>query len=321
MGTLRRYVETIRENYRDREFWADAPGFLWRNVLTAPLRTAGFALARRGERPLALVESDWDNCILLDACRYDAFAEALGDRAGTLERRWAPGSQTGAFLDATFPPDGSFPEIVYVNGNPRVATEYTGRFHAIDHVWERAWDDEYDTVLPGAMREAALAANERCPDKRLFVHFVQPHIPYVGETAKRLPGGASIQTMRPGAENREAKPYAAAERGAVAPETIRQAYRESLDLAMAAVDDLVAALPGKTVVTADHGELLGERSGLRYGELSKWGHPERTPTEELLAVPWWEPPADRRKGITAGDATAGDRTDAPTDRLEALGYR
>jgi len=321
MGTLRRYVETVRDNWRDPSFWAEGPSFLWRNVLTAPVRAAGLAAARRGEQPLALVESDWDNCILLDACRYDEFVAAFGDREGTVERRVAPGSQTGAFLDATFPPDRSFPDLVYVNGNPRVATEYTASFHAMDHVWERAWNDEYDTVMPESMREAALAAVEEYPDKRLFVHMVQPHIPYIGDTADQLPGGAAIQTMRPGADDREAKPYAAVKDGAVEPETIRRAYRESLELAMDAVDELVAQLPGKTVVTADHGELLGERAGLRYGEFSAWGHPDRTPVEGLLAVPWWEPPADERREIVAGEATAGDRTDAPTDRLEALGYR
>jgi len=321
MGTLRRYTETVRDNWLDREFWADAPSFLWRNVLTAPARRTGLALERRRGTPLALVESDWDNCILLDACRYDVFAAVAGDREGSLERRIAPGSQTGAFLDATFPPGESFPELVYVNGNPRVATEYTGSVHAMDHVWERSWDDQYDTVLPDAMRDAVLAAHETYPDKRLFAHFVQPHIPYIGETAAELPGGAAIQTMRPDADDREEKPYAAVKRGEVDPETIRQAYRESLELALSAVDDLIAQLPGKTVVTADHGELLGDRSGRRYGELSTWGHPELTPVEELLAVPWWEPPFDERRAIRAGDATAGDRTDAPTDRLEALGYR
>lgn len=321
MGTLRRYAETVRDNWRDPSFWAEGPSFLWRNVLTAPVRAAGLAAARRGERPLALVESEWDNCILLDACRYDEFVAAFGDREGPVERRVAPGSQTGAFLDATFPPDRSFPDLVYVNGNPRVATEYTASFHAMDHVWERAWDDEYDTVVPESMRDAALAAVEQYPDKRIFVHMVQPHIPYIGDTADELPGGAAIQTMRPGADDREAKPYAAVKRGAVAPETVRRAYRESLELALDAVDEMVAQLPGKTVVTADHGELLGERSGLRYGEFSAWGHPDRTPVEGLLAVPWWEPPFDERRETVAGDATAGDRTDAPTDRLEALGYR
>ncbi len=321
MGTIRRYVDTLRDNVTDRSFWADAPGFLWRNVLTRPVRLAGLAAKRRAGRPLALVESDWDNCLLLDACRYDELAPLLADREGTLEERVAPGSQTGAFLDATFPPDEEFPEIVYVNGNPRVATEYTGRFHAIDHVWERAWDDTCGTVMPAAMRDAALAAVEEYPDKRIFVHLVQPHIPYIGETAAQLPGGAAIQTMRPDADEREAKPYAAVKRGAVDPETVRTAYRESLALAMAAVDDLVERLPGKTVVTADHGELLGERSGRRYGEPSAWGHPELTPVDELLRVPWWEPPADERREIRAGAATAGERTDAPADRLEALGYR
>jgi hypothetical protein len=319
MGTLQRYVETVRDNWRDRDFWSEAPGFLWRHVLTEPIRRTAFAVKRRGETPLALVESDWDNCLLLDACRYDVFADQV-DR-GHLERRVAPGSQTGAFLDATFPPDAEFPDIVYVNGNPRVATEYTGTVHAMEHVWQSDWDEAHSTVLPESMRDAAIAAHEEYPNKRLLVHFVQPHIPYIGETAAQLPGGAAIQTMRPDSDDREEKPYAAVKRGTVEPETIRTAYRESLEEALTAVEDLLEALPGKTVITADHGELLGERSGRRYGEFSDWGHPARTPVDELLSIPWWVPPFETRKEIETGQAVDGGRTQVTTDRLEALGYK
>jgi hypothetical protein len=323
MQRLRRSLGILRENYRDPGFWAEGPSFLWRNVLTAPVRQVGMRRYRkRNGPPLALAESDWDNCILLDACRYDYFAEtATFLDEGALEKRTAPGSQTGGFLAATFPPGEAFDDLAYVNCNPRVAKEATGTFHAMEHVWQDRWSEEHDTVLPEDARDAALGAHERYPNKRLFVHMVQPHIPYIGETAADLPSGAAIQTMRPDVDDREAKPYAAVKEGMVDPDTIRKAYRESLELALDAVEDLLDELPGKTVVTADHGELLGETSARRFGEFSHWGHPDRTPVSALLDVPWYEAPFDDRKEVHAGDATAGNRTEVDTDRLQALGYR
>jgi hypothetical protein len=318
---LRPYAGELRENWRDPAFWREGPSFLWRHVLTAPLRRAGWAYRRRaGPEHFAVADADWDNCVLLDACRYDAFAD-LADSEWDLRPRLAAGSDTGGFLASNYPPGVTEPDLVYVNANPRVAAEPTGDFHAIEHVWQSRWDDEYDTVLPAATRDAALAAHEAHPHKRLLVHFLQPHIPYVGETADELPSGAAVQSMRPDAEMDEPKPYAAVEAGLVAPETIRTAYRESLERVLAAVEDLVAALPGKTAVTADHGDLLGERDGRVFGEFSAWGHPAETPVEPLVKVPWAVPPFDGRKDIRAGSATDTNRSEPAREHLEALGYR
>jgi hypothetical protein len=319
--TLRPYVGEFRDNWRDPAFWREAPAFLWRHVLTAPLRRIGWAYRRRrsAAEQFTVADADWDNCLLLDACRYDAF-EALTDPDWDLRPRLAAGSDTGGFLASNYPPDATEPDLVYVNANPRVAAEPTGDFHAIEHVWQSRWDDEYDTVLPEATRDAALEAHDRYPRKRLFVHFLQPHIPYVGETAEKLPGGAAVQGMRPDAEVEEAKPYAAVEAGLAAPETVRTAYRESLERALAAVEELVAALPGKTAITADHGDLLGEREARVFGEFSAWGHPAETPVEPLVSVPWSVPPYDERKDVRAGSATDTNRSEPPREQLGALGY-
>lgn len=322
MDRLRWALGTLREEYRDPSFWLEGPSFLWRHVLTAPLRRAGWAYRwRRGDGDhFTVADADWDNCIVLDACRYDAF-EAVADPSWDLERRLAAGSDTGQFLAANYPLSSSTPDLVYVNANPRVAKEPTGEFHEIRHVWQSRWNDEYDTVMPEDAADAALEAAADHPDKRLLVHMVQPHIPYIGPTAEELPGGASIQSMRDGEEATEQKPYAAVEDGLVDADTVRTAYRESLELAMPHVERLVEQLDGKTVVTGDHGDLLGERDGLPFGEFSAWGHPANTPAEPLAAVPWAVPLFDERKDVRAGDATDSNLTDPKHDHLEALGYR
>ena len=322
MDRLRWALDTLREEWRDPSFWLEGPAFIWRHVLTAPIRWAGWKYRwRYGDGDHFTVENaDWDNCIVLDACRYDTF-ESVADASWDVQRRLAAGSDTGQFLSANYPLSASKPDLVYVNANPRVAQEPTGEFHEIRHIWQSCWNDEYDTVMPGDAAEAALEAAEDHPDKRLLVHMVQPHIPYIGPTADSLPGGAAIQSMRDGVKDTDPKPYAAAKSGLVDTSTVETAYRESLELAMPHVERLVEELNGKTVVTADHGDLLGGRGGLTFGEFSEWGHPANTPAESLATVPWTVPPFDERKQIKTGDVTNSNLTDPVHDRLEALGYK
>jgi hypothetical protein len=330
---MRGEFDTFRREWKQRQFWTDKlPRYLSeklrrmpRQLPTIPFRWLGWFYWHRvvGE-PLYLPEEDWDTCIVLDACRFDTF-ESVNEREGTLESRVAPGSQTGKFLQANFPPDSTHGDIVYVNGNPRLAAEEYGEFHDIIHVWENQWDEQFRTVLPAAMCEAALDVHEQYPDKRILVHFIQPHIPFIGDTAREIPNGAKIQTKVDGITDREKKAYDAVAAGDISSELPRKAYRESLSLALNEVYGLVDAVEGKIVVTADHGELLGERSASFFGNsgssYSRWGHPSNTPLKQLVKIPWWVPPHDARRTVTEGQVRSSVETDATREQLEALGYR
>jgi hypothetical protein len=323
VNRLRRTLGVLRDNWRDPSFWLEGPEFVWRHVLTAPLRRVGWAYQRHtGDADTTTIaDADWDNCIVLDACRYDTF-ESVADPSWDLRPRLAAGSDTGGYLAANYPPSVTESDLVYVNANARVANEPTGDFHEIRHVWQDEWNDEYGTVMPEAVCAAAREAAADHPDKRLLVHLVQPHIPYIGPTADDLPSGAAIQSMRPGeAGMDDSKPYAAVKAGIAEPETVRAAYRESLELAMEHVEALVDDLRGKSVVTADHGDLLGEHDGRWVGEFSEWGHPANTPAAPLVRVPFAVPPFDDRKTVRDGTATDTNQTDPNSEQLEALGYR
>jgi hypothetical protein len=58
---------------------------------------------RRAYNPdgVDVLAEDWDNLLILDACRYDAFA-ARADLPGRLERRRSRGSHTSEFLSGIF---------------------------------------------------------------------------------------------------------------------------------------------------------------------------------------------------------------------------
>ncbi|MFC7082362.1 hypothetical protein [Halorussus caseinilyticus] len=152
----------------------------------------------------ALFEEDWDNCLILDGCRYDTFADVGRefDLDGTLDSRESRGSATA-------------------------------EFHEVVDVWGDAIDYGDDGVPPEPLAEAARDAAVEYPDKRLLVHFVQPHAPYLGER-----GRAAFPDYR-------SNPLADKFLGRIdAPERLlRTVYRENLELVLSEVEGLLPDLP------------------------------------------------------------------------------
>ena len=283
-------------------------------------------LNRRAYNPdgVDIVAEDWDTLVILDACRYDAFA-ARSDLPGTLERRRSRGSMTAEFLRGNF--DGhDLTDTVYVTATPmfywnRNRGDVDATFHAEINVWrDEGWDDEFHTVRPETMVERAKAAAEEYPDKRLLVHFVQPHFPAIGPTGHEYPQLNSLQVWDAIDSNDLDLPDS----------VYRKAFVENLDAVLPHVRDLMESIEGKTVVTADHGQMLGERSFPI--PLREYGHPPGIYTDELLSVPWLtytngprrEIVAEEPESIEVGDETGPwdmDKEESVvTDRLEDLGY-
>jgi hypothetical protein len=143
---------------------------------------------------------------------------------------------------------------------------------------------------------------------------MQPHGPFLGETADQLreefPIGGDESTF-----------YAVARDGKITQEQIRQAYSETLGLVIDEVEALLQNLHGKTVVSADHGELLGEEPW-PYGE-QRWGHPHGVRSKYHWVVPWLEIEGEERRTIRSDppERTSSLETDTANERLKALGYQ
>ncbi|RJT04120.1 hypothetical protein [Halococcus sp. IIIV-5B] len=284
-------------------------------------------LGRRSYDPdgIDITAADWDNLLILDACRYDMFAARADELPGVLEQRRSRASMTTEFLKANI--DGrELHDIVYVAATPmlywnRNRGEVTASFHHEINVWRDGWDDEVHTVRPETTAEYAARAADEYPNKRLLVHFVQPHFPAVGPTGEEYP------------ELRSMRVWDALDRGDIdLPDSVLwRAFRENLDAVLPHVDDLLKTLDGRTVVTADHGQMIGERSfPIPFRE---YGHPPGIYTHELLTVPWLvstngprretfaeEPVAPPERGDETEPADMETDDDVVTDRLEDLGY-
>ncbi|RLF18136.1 MAG: hypothetical protein DRZ82_08825, partial [Thermoprotei archaeon] len=51
-------------------------------------------------------------------------------------------------------------------------------FYKVLDVWDWGWSDEWGSVPPWEVNEAALETLKEFPDKRLIIHYMQPHAPY-----------------------------------------------------------------------------------------------------------------------------------------------
>ena len=257
-----------------------------------------------------LVAQDWDNLLILDACRYDAF-EQLNTIDGDVTKKTSKASSTVGFLRTNV--DGKdLNDTVYVTGNPQLvwmADRIDHDFHDVVNVWsEDGWDDAHQTVLPETMVEYAGEAHREFPDKRLIVHFVQPHCPFIGEFGREAIADSNIDfwpKLREGQLD-------------VATETLRRAYRENIECVLPAAERLVGMLGGKSVITSDHGQVISKRSFPI--PVREYGHPEYTYLPELLEVPWLVCDGDERRRVRREASREETDSENVEARLRQLGY-
>ena len=291
-----------------------------RGALASSLRRLQYA------RPVDVIGEDWDTLIILDACRYDSLRR-LNPFDANIESRISPASTSHRYLKSQFG-GRELHDTVYVTANPFVGQLDDDVFHATISVLDD-WDEELQTVRPESVVERVEAIFPKYQDKRLIVHFMQPHQPYLGPTGDAIRERISERGARRGwdpslrtDDNHESFLHGITELQAaqspdieVTPEDIHDAYHESLAIVLDSVHELVGIVDDKTVITADHGEMLGER---RFGRL-QFGHPAFSVARELLLIPWVVLDGERRE-ITADRPQRYDVASEIDEKLTALGY-
>jgi len=90
------------------------------------------------------------------------------------------------------------------------------------------------------------------------------------------------------------------------------------------VERLLGSLQGKTVVTSDHGNMIGESS--HPVSITEYGHPGETYTPELVTVPWVVHVQGDRKRVISESPTTTEQDEMNTsehieNRIKHLGYK
>jgi hypothetical protein len=233
------------------------------------------------QRGTNIHEEEWDNLIILDTCRFDYFRK-YNSLDGTLEHRISRGSTSREFIKGNFTDVVAY-DTVYLSDNP-----WYGRLHReIDselYHFSFCERDAFDGTVthPETVTDSAIEYYDDHPQKRFIVHYMQPHAPY----------------FTPDGEERFSWP--SEEEYGCSPEEVQRAYVDNLRCVLGEIPRLIDRMDGTTVITADHGELLGER--LFPLPLVHYQHSAGLYHDALVKVPWFVIADDSEKEIVTESA-------------------
>jgi hypothetical protein len=281
-----------------------------------------------------VIDKDWDYLFILDGCRYDKFNE-INWIDGELKSMISAGSHSEEFSINNFKSKNLY-DTIYVTANAHGARIGEGNFHDIIFT-EKNDDDSWATrngMHPKNVTESAITAYDTFPNKRIIVHFMQPHSPYFGKKANYIREKLSEKGVDSlGSSQWETGPNLklAVKKGLIKASELLEVYEENLRFVLRYVEELSEKMEGKKVVTADHGELLGERDGLwKYSDFSRQtpdrtpvGHPKNVYIEEVRKVPYLIIDSGERSEISSETPKKRNSIDEDVieKRLVELGYK
>lgn len=243
---------------------------------------------------------DWNVLVILDACRYDSFEKCTTIK-GTLRKIHIPEiSCTIEWLMKTF--TEKYP-YTYVSGSPVCTSKIVTRpshseegsdgflgsahFTRVVDLWRTGWSRIYKTIYP---RYLTNCAKHYLHKKKLILHYMQPHLPGIGETKLDFVywvpdkhGGAKIKDSYYNHRGKDGM----VRKGVIErfDELFEQVYYENLEIVLEEMKRLLTFIPPehKVVITSDHGEMLGEDDKFGHpGILNGYRHPK------LNTIPWFE---------------------------------
>lgn len=264
--------------------------------------------------------ADWDVFVLFDACRPDTF-ETVVDTTQFDEytRVTSQASQTHEWLSVNW--TGEYGDVVYVAGNPMVSANPPA-VHHLDETWRDAFDDEMGQVNAETITDRALALLDSYPNKRLVVHYMQPHAPFIGHPELRFTEWELINDIELEGRGDAADVWEAGAKGLVEEDAIWEGYADNLEYVWERAGPLLDATNGRRVaITSDHGNVIKTRDYPIPITIS--AHPPNHRQPGLVSVPWGVLEADgERPNIVAEDATseAAAADEEVEERLRALGY-
>ncbi len=268
---------------------------------------------------------DWDNLLVYDACRADMFEAVVGtDEFDSYERVNSLGTSSPDWYEENFE-DRALGDTVCVTANPWTARIAGDSFHALVDVWQEQQPSGSEsgledrdlsrsidaTVTASQLSSRAREVADRYPNKRMLVHYFQPHAPCIGSE--------NGDTKPPEALNPDLHPGRSLQKGRVDRTTVWDAYCENLSYVHTHGQQLAKELGGRTVFTSDHGELFGE--WLCPFPMRGYAHPERLRHPKLVEVPWATVTIGDRRTIQEEtvESYEVDRK-AVEQRLQELGY-
>jgi len=279
--------------------------------------------------------TNWDVLVVLDACRYDLWNEVAPEYDLATNREvWSNASCSIDWINRNF---NAYPQHArrtgYVTANPfadhsttsaRSADLRDGPLAYFKPLYQSHWSELYDgqiaTVVPEDVTDHAIAAwrdRDQQDMERLVVHYMQPHEPYRSRPEWGSGDNKLLENLVDSDTPAGSSIWPQLEAGNISRSEFWQVYKDNLRWVLDDVTErLLPNLDGRVVVTADHGNAVGE-----WGE---WHHPPGALGPAVRKVPWVDVDCTDEQTVQPDvqlDATAKDVNVDTEARLEALGYR
>jgi len=225
--------------------------------------------------------TNWNTLILLDATRFDYFKK-LNKIPGKLQEVQSRAFHTWDWLQSNFPDKYDW---TYFSAHPYVNLGEGQKWNAVNHfetiipIWKFGWDNKLGTVHPSMVNNVV----KNIPYEKAVIHYIQPHGPWIGKhqwlnpwtladySRRNIMGDCIAITVKPD------------------PKFFRLCYKDNLRLVLDYVEQLLPSLKPPVIITADHGEMLGEKGLYLHGAVEKskahLGYPEWA-LDFLKRVPW-----------------------------------
>jgi hypothetical protein len=285
---------------------------------------------------------DWDMLVILDTCRIDALDELVDeyDFLEVSEGITSVGAATPEWISATF--DSAYAsdieQTAYLAANPSadkilerqdVSPLWDVRKHhlsyrmirqhntvesdqlgKLEHLWKyepkgEAGDLGHESggTPPRYVTDRAISVGHTQEFDRIIVHYHQPHTPYMANAIEE------DRSLKPHEDNPYVYIRETGDRDTVW-ETYLNELRSVLDEVAILLENVDAE---KVVISADHGEAIGEQG--------EYGHLIGTLNPVVRRVPWVETTATNTETYTP-EFDAPEKQEVSADeQLAALGYK
>lgn len=311
--------------------------------LTTATRRSARAFVRGGFRHLGRhmgypiwARDDWDVLVVLDACRTDLMREVINEYpelpdADDVETFWSNASCSIDWINRNF---NGYPEHAeragYVTANPFADHDWPDAKNAnlgdsdvgyFAPLYRTDWQDVKPgiaTVPPEAVTDRTIATwrdRDGLGIDRLVAHYMQPHEPYITRPEWGAGDHKLLENLIDPSKEAGSSIWPKLREGEIVMDEFWAVYKDNLRWVLDDVTErLLPNVEGRVVLTADHGNALGE-----WGE---WHHPPGAIGPSVRRVPWVAVEATDTKRIQPDRGFGSEEPEEQSveKQLAALGY-
>lgn len=221
-------------------------------------------------------EREWDLLIILDACRYDLFAEfcpqhSVHELLDSTEYIYSIASKTPDWIQRTFEDvdDSLLSRTAFIGGNGFIK-EFEPEQVDVEHAWQHLRHPEAHITPPEIVTNEAIRKFRNTEMDRYIAHYVQPHAPFLHCIGKYN----SVNDVAGKPNN----VWKGLRDGKFDKNEVWKDYGQNLLLVLDHVETLIENFDGKVAITADHANAMGE--------FGLYGHPGKEAAPSIRRVPW-----------------------------------